>query len=271
MNTQNPHTTPMCAGGGVTSHSNSHATLADSKNPASNDCCGASDNSQATYAQKYAGGYGIRYPEGHVIRFYERILRYELKKLSGKMLDFGCGNGTHAQYFTDKGYEVYGVDIIESALTQASKAIGQRAKLITPNQSLQGLFVDSHNKPLCFDIIFANQSLYYLDSEHLRNCVQELYDMSSPGAICFFTMMSRKNGYAKHIARELENGLSEVVLSGRLQERSYIHFIDDVAGLQAAFAPFKPLYIGEYNIFELYEPYSSEGSSHHFIFIGKKE
>ena len=55
------------------------------------------------YKNKYEQkGYGVEYPDGHVIRFYERILKYKLNKTSGILLDFGCGNGTHAKYFKDK-------------------------------------------------------------------------------------------------------------------------------------------------------------------------
>ncbi|EOG9634088.1 hypothetical protein ACLMND_001537 [Campylobacter lari] len=46
-------------------------------------------------------GYGLQYPDGHVIRFYERILKYKLNKTSGNLLDFGCGNGVHSKYFQD--------------------------------------------------------------------------------------------------------------------------------------------------------------------------
>nr|WP_251823225.1 hypothetical protein [Campylobacter jejuni] len=58
------------------------------------------DNSLSAYTQKYdKEGYGLQYPDGHVIRFYERILKYKLSKTSGKLLDFGCGNGVHSKYF----------------------------------------------------------------------------------------------------------------------------------------------------------------------------
>lgn len=66
------------------------------------------DNSLSAYTQKYdKEGYGLQYPDGHVIRFYERILKYKLSKTSGKLLDFGCGNGVHSKYFkniTGGGY-----------------------------------------------------------------------------------------------------------------------------------------------------------------------
>ena len=181
------------------------------------------------------------------------------------MFDFGCGNGTHAEYFQSKGFEVYGVDIIKEAISQAQGIMGERAKLIEPNQSVANLF-DTQ-----FDLVFANQSLYYLDNANLRRQVDELYSMTRKGGICFFTMMSRQNGYGKCITKELENGLSEVTLSGRLNEQSYIRFVNDESELKAIFAPFKTLYIGEYRAFDLYEPYNSEGSSHHYMFIGQKE
>lgn len=222
-------------------------------------------DSKAAYNEKYAKGYGVRYPEGHIIRFYERILKYELGLTSGKVFDFGCGNGTHAEYFQSKGFRVYGVDIIKEAITQAQGIMGQRAKLIEPNQSVANLF-DTQ-----FDLVFANQSLYYLDNANLRRQVDELYSMTRKGGICFFTMMSRQNGYGKCITKELENGLSEVTLSGRLNEQSYIRFVNDESELKIIFAPFKTLYIGEYRSFDLYEPYNSEGSSHHYMFIGQKE
>ncbi|WP_251825832.1 hypothetical protein [Campylobacter jejuni] len=39
------------------------------------------DNSLSAYTQKYdKEGYGLQYPDGHVIRFYERILKYKLSK-----------------------------------------------------------------------------------------------------------------------------------------------------------------------------------------------
>lgn len=63
-------------------------------------------NSLQTYTQKYdENNYGLLYPDSHVIRFYERILKYKLGITSGNLLDFGCGNGVHSKYFLDKGFK----------------------------------------------------------------------------------------------------------------------------------------------------------------------
>ena len=82
------------------------------------------NNSLEAYKEKYEDGYGVRYPEGHIIRFYERFLKYEKKISGGKVLDFGCGNGTHMKYLKDRGFEVYGLDIIPEAIVEVNQLLG---------------------------------------------------------------------------------------------------------------------------------------------------
>lgn len=44
-------------------------------------------NSLETYTMKYnENGYGLLFPDGHVVRFYERILKYKLNKINGNYL-----------------------------------------------------------------------------------------------------------------------------------------------------------------------------------------
>ena len=63
------------------------------------------------YTKKYDDlNYGLSFADGHIVRFYERILKYKLDFKAGNMLDFGCGNGVHSAYFKSKGYKCFGVD-----------------------------------------------------------------------------------------------------------------------------------------------------------------
>lgn len=226
---------------------------------------GKIDNSFEAYKEKYEKGYGVVYPEGHIIRFYERFLKYEKKMTSGKILDFGCGNGTHMKYFQDKGFEVYGLDIVPEAILNVNEMIGGGGYLIEPNQRLLGLF------DFKFDLIVANQSLYYLPCNVLRQTVQDLFELTKDGGFCFFTMMSEKNAYNALRRAELDNGLSEVRVEGRLNETTFINFVKNEEELISIFKPYKPVYIGDYDFYNLYEKYGGEGSGHHYIYIGEKE
>lgn len=95
-----------------------------------------------------------------------------------------------------------------------------------------------------------------------------MYYFCNNGGICFFTMMSTNNDYYSKVKSDCGDGLSKVVLDGRLTETSYINFVSDTSELISIFSPFKMLYIGDYNMFNLY---NYEGSGHHYIFIGIKE
>lgn len=222
-------------------------------------------DSLKAYDEKYAKGYGLQYPDGHVIRFYERILKSERNLTKGKILDFGCGNGVHSRYFMDKGFECYGVDIVPEAIQQAKQFMGEKAVLIQPNQSLKNIFDKDE-----FDMVFANQSLYYMNNDDLRNCVNELYEFTKPGGICFFTMMSRKNCYVNLIEEEYDNGLSKVILKHRLNETTFINFVDSPEMLETIFQPFKTLHIGNYELFSILSSDDEDGCSHHYFYIGLK-
>ncbi|WP_139452890.1 class I SAM-dependent methyltransferase [Campylobacter armoricus] len=223
-------------------------------------------SSLKAYDKKYQQGYGVVYPDGHIIRFYERILKYKLNKTSGNMLDFGCGNGVHCAYFKSKGFKPFGIDIIPSIKENWKKLSlgGGDLHIIEPNSSFKHLFQEK------MDLIFANQSLYYIPSKQLQNTINDFYDLSNDGAIFFASMMSTKNGYYKHSIKQENTDLRKVVLNARLKEESYINFIEKAQDMIALFKPFKTLYLGEYDPINIFD-FEDEGSAHHFIYIGIKE
>ncbi|AJC88436.1 SAM-dependent methyltransferase [Campylobacter insulaenigrae NCTC 12927] len=223
------------------------------------------DNSLEAYTQKYdQENYGLQYPDGHVIRFYERILKYKLQKTSGNLLDFGCGNGIHSKYFQTKGFKTFGVDIVESLNTTWKNDANineNNFHVIKPNASIKKLFNEK------MDLIFANQSLYYLPLEDFKNTIQEFYDICNDGAIIFATMMSNKGYSAFERSEALENGLCEVKHTGRLNSSTYMRFIKNIQDLKDNFKPFKPLFWGDYELMNLH---NFEGSVEHYIYIGQK-
>lgn len=228
------------------------------------------DNSLSAYLTKYdTQGYGLQFPDGHVIRFYERILNFALQKTSGNLLDFGCGNGIHSKYFAQRsggGIRPFGIDIVPS-LAQIWRndplICEQDFHIITPNASFSHLFTQK------MDFIFANQSLYYLTKENFATTLKEFYDICNDGAIIFATMMASECYDLYQKSKPLPNGLTHIqgTPTNRMSEDSYIRFTSDIDELKADFGLFEPLYWGDYTPINLY---NFEGSSRHFIFIGRK-
>lgn len=219
-------------------------------------------DSKQTYIEKYDINYGTMYPEGHIIRLYEHLLKYEYGLTGEKgetVLDFGCGNGTHTEYLRTKGFDTYGLDIVPSAIEQAKLRFpGCHFSEMALYQSPQSI-LDRR-----FDLILCNQVLYYLDNEQLANVTQQLFDVLNPGGLIYITMMATKNHYWSK-AEPAVNGLSKVTLTGRLNETSHINFVHSEEDLAQRFAQFEPLYVG------YYDSSSREGSTYHYQFLGKKK
>lgn len=219
-------------------------------------------DSKQTYIEKYDINYGTMYPEGHIIRLYEHLLKYEYG-LSGEkgesVLDFGCGNGTHTEYLRTKGFETYGLDIVTSAIEQAKQRFPAcKFAEMDLYQSPQTLFDKQ------FDLILCNQVLYYMGNEQLNRVTRQLYDCMNQDGLIYITMMATKNHYWEK-AEAAEDGLSKVTLKGRLNETSHINFVHSENDLVERFSIFEPLYVG------YYDSSSREGSTYHYQFLGKKK
>jgi len=217
------------------------------------------------YEKKYNEGYGLEYPDGHVIRFCTQVLDWELDKFKdkGNVFDYGCSIGTHLKYFSDRGWTPFGVDINAIGIEKAKKLLPEykdNFHVIDPVPDLTKLY------DVKFDVIITNQVLYYLNDEDIHNVVNQFYDMMPKGGVFFATMMSRKNYYHNYVQSISIDGLSEVVLTDRVHDTTYINFKEKVE-LEELFKPFKKLHIGYYDR----QIIEDEGSNEHWIYIGVKE
>ena len=214
-----------------------------------------------TYETKYDDGYGLQFPDGHVIRFYQRVLKHEFNINKGKILDYGCGTGTHLKFFQKCGFTPYGVDIVPKAIAQTKLLLPEFKEnfhTIPFIPNLKDYFSET------FDIIFTNQVLYYFNDKDIQKLCDQFLDLLKPGGIFFATMMAPTCGYHKFI--ESTNGdLRKVVLKGRLNETSYINF-KTREGVLEIFKNFKKIHLGFYGMTIIEE----EGASDHYIFIGTK-
>lgn len=228
------------------------------------------------YNEKYAGGYGLQYPDGHIIRIYNYLeSKYKLSERENKtILDFGCGTGVHSIFFERKGFDAYGVDVSDIAIEKYNENLNhcideKQKNNMGRGRTIRGFCVDN-SIPLHevlnqkFDVILANQSLYYLSNTDLEIRLGEMYSLLKDDGIVIFTMMSSENYYYQYVEGSKKDGMSFVKLKGRLNEDVYINFVGDEEDLCKKFYMFRKDMVGYYDFI------MEEGSSKHYYFIGRK-
>ena len=220
-----------------------------------------------SFEKQYSEGYGFTYPESHIIRFYERVLKYGFG-IDGsghqELLDFGCGKGVHALFFKSKGFDVYGVDIAETAINISREImpdIQDNYKIISPSPSSKPFF------DVKYDVIIANQVLYYLSDSDFHKLLQSLYEQLKSGGVFFATMIG-KSHYLYSYASTCHDGLYKVIPDKRLSGQSvYINFVHSNKELEERFKCFKKVHVGYYDSCLR----KDEGSDYHYVYIGVKQ
>jgi len=216
------------------------------------------------YEKRYQTGYGLTYPESHIIRVNKQILEWELNLTSGKVFDFGCGAGSHLKYFAEQGFTPYGCDTSATAIERARQLLPAFAEqlLVTPvHPNLPATFPG-----LTFDIFLSNQVFYFLDDAGIKEVVQQAHALVRPGGVFIATMMAYSCWYARYIVGESGDFKRINLDTPRQKGELLINFKERLA-LPDLFAPFKPLHLGSYGSHIRQE----EGSTDHWLFVGLRE
>lgn len=221
--------------------------------------------------------YNAPYVESFIFRLDGRLLKkYKLynesNKKDFKILDFGCGQGSHIKYFIDNGFDGYGVDISEHSVAVAKKRVSneKKIKLISAEANENDNFFD-----VKFDLIISSQVLYYLSASQLEKRIQSFKNMLKPGGHVFFTMMTTNSWYYTWVVdkdAKLIDGLhlvehTDSIYNERVKKiinKHYINFTKDKEDLKKKFHLFKSVEIGDYDL-----TYNENESEHHYMFFGK--
>lgn len=115
-----------------------------------------------------------------------------LEAINGKkILDVGCGTGTHAQYFSQRNYDVTGIDLVEEFLEYARKRCG--ANFI--NMDLKKLNFETES----FDGIWSCASLLHVPKHELIEVLSGFRKVLKPQGIIYASV---KQG----VGEKMENG-----------------------------------------------------------------
>ena len=146
--------------------------------------------SSAVWESVYSRGEAfLQYPDNALVVASHRL---GLAK-STRILDYGFGSGNNTAHLCQKGFEVSGIEVSASALTQA------RERLAVNGFSADlRLIEDVPFRDASFDCVIAWQVLYYNTLESLRSAMKEINRVLTPGGICLGTMCGEDDISRQH-------------------------------------------------------------------------
>lgn len=230
-------------------------------------------NNKENYEELYSKGKNcLIYPADWVIRFHNMFMKKNLPK--GRVLDFGCGSGNNSIFFIEKGYDVHGTEVTDSALDLIKSNLEFRhlnKDLICNFSILPPNITSLPYEDGFFDFIISNQVLYYLPSkEHIQKLCKEFSRCLAKNGLVFFTMMGVKNDYIAKHTKEIKNNIHEISIDNpkhRLNGvKEFIYPVKDEKELINLFSEFECISAGHFE-----QSMLDLNSNHHFIFIGRKK
>lgn len=140
--------------------------------------------STETYNRRYRDdGYGLKYPDGHIIRFESHYWDQLWHRKPGVMLDFGCGSGAHLEFFEQKGWIACGCDSSYEAYKLA-RFKGLTVLNTKPRPNLSKLY-----NPETFDLILANQVFSMMPFADAEMILDQLSDLLKPDGVIVVSWM----------------------------------------------------------------------------------
>lgn len=161
------------------------------------------------------------YPSEPIIRFVARnYYREDRKKV--KILDFGCGGGSHTWYLAREGFDTYAFDGSAYAIENAKKRL-ERENLHADFRVSDGLHIEYQEN--FFDAVIDNVCIYANTLQNIKTMYSKVYRMLKEGGrlvtVCF-----GKETYGYGTGRELEADTYTDIPDGPLHNRGTSHFYE---------------------------------------------
>lgn len=175
------------------------------------------------------------------------------------ILDLGCGKGRHSLLFAENDYKVTGFDLADNGLNVLSQEAKKKNLNIT---TIKGDVVDLPFEDDGFDGIIAYHSIYHVNSEGMKNVIDEIYRILKPGGEIYVTLIS-KNTYS-FTSKECKT-IDTNVRFKEEQEGTFLpHYFVDFEDIKVLFKDFQII-----KARQIEDLYDGKSSWHYFLLLGK--
>jgi SAM-dependent methyltransferase len=180
-------------------------------------------------------GWG-RYPPEELVRFAARNLFAAPDRKQVKVLEVGCGAGANLWFLAREGFDVYGIDGSESAISKAGgylAANGFKAKLIVGDI----IYLKELYPGVTFDAVVDVACLQHNEPEAIQVTIGQIHRLLNPGGK-IFSMMVARGSYGDGQGSEIRPGTLTDIKDGPLSGVGLVHLstLDEIQGLFACFS-----------------------------------
>jgi len=136
-------------------------------------------------------------------------------QITGSVLDAGCGRGDLAIFFAQRGQPVVGIDLVESAITQAKRKAEEVGVQV---EFLQMDALKLTNLDRQFDSVIDCGLFHVLSDEDRRPYVAALVHVTKPGSKVFLMCFSDKEPYDRGPRRIRQDEIRDAFCDGWIIE-----------------------------------------------------
>lgn len=131
-------------------------------------------SSYESSAEAYAKNVEGLHPHKEADRFLSML------PCGGSILDIGCGSGRDAKLFSEKGFNVTGIDYSPSMIDIAAKT--------APKATFKVMDMQCLNFEHAFDGAWANASLLHIPKSHFPKILGEIYNILNPNGVFYIAL-----------------------------------------------------------------------------------
>lgn len=120
------------------------------------------------------------------IYLFDQLLRGRIKE-DARILDAGCGSGRNLVYLLRSGYDVWGVDESETAITGVRVLASHLAPHVDPVTRFRVERVEAMSlEDSSMDFVISSAVLHFArDEAHWQRMVREMWRVLAPGGVLF--------------------------------------------------------------------------------------